>query len=575
MNIGSGGGGGGYGSSYIRTTRFALISSGTSGTVTLPPNSQVVLNDFGGTVDAVVVQVDSSYPTQVPALTAAGVVVATSFDSSGNYTFTDTPSSYPVAILYRVQQQLQNFDSTASNIWGGNEFHLVLPVADGGTGRSSLTQYGVLIGEGGGNINSSATGSSGQLFQSLDGSQDPSWTTATYPGTAAINDVMYATSANQWGNLAGITVAVLAAGFSGTPYYIQGTTNTVLRNTGLTLTFGTLNLGTDVTGILGLTLGGTGATTLTAHGVLLGEGSGKISATAAGSSGQILQSQGAADPIYTTATYPGTATINSIPYASAANTYTNLAGITNAVLAAGFSATPYYVQGTTFTVLRNTGPSLIFGAVNLGTDVTGLLGIALGGIGTTTLTNHGVIIGADGSALNATATGTSGLALIAQGNSADPIWGFPRLPLMIVQEQQSSGTSAGGFTAGSWVQRVLNTVVTNNIAGSTLSSNQITLGAGTYLVEASAPGCVVDRHQAVFYNTTDSAFTLVGTSEHSGSADFTTTRSFIQGVFSIASQKVFEIDHRCQTTKTVNGLGAAVTLGQVEVYTTAKIYQLA
>lgn len=54
--------------------------------------------------------------------------------------------------------------------------------------------------------------------------------------------------------------------------------------------------------------GGTGSTTLTNHGVLLGQGTSAVTATAAGSAGQVLQSSGAlADPTYSTATYPSTA----------------------------------------------------------------------------------------------------------------------------------------------------------------------------------------------------------------------------------------------------------------------------
>jgi hypothetical protein len=106
------------GGKYVRTTRFQIISSGTSGTVTLPTNSTVVLDDFGGTVDAVVAQVEGGYPTTISAKTSGGVVIGTTFDSSGNWSFSGTPSSYPVAIVYRVKQTLLNFDSTASNIWG-------------------------------------------------------------------------------------------------------------------------------------------------------------------------------------------------------------------------------------------------------------------------------------------------------------------------------------------------------------------------------------------------------------------------------------------------------------------------
>lgn len=105
---------------YVRTTRFEIINSGTSGSVTLPASSAVVLDDFGGTVDAVVAQVSGGKPLIQPAKTALEVIVASSFDASGNWVFTGTPSAYPVAILYRVRQKLVNFDSTSTNIWGNS-----------------------------------------------------------------------------------------------------------------------------------------------------------------------------------------------------------------------------------------------------------------------------------------------------------------------------------------------------------------------------------------------------------------------------------------------------------------------
>lgn len=126
------------GDKYVRTTRFEIISSGTSGTVTLPPNSEVVLDDFGGTVDAVVSKVSGGKPTLISAKSSSGAVIATSFNSSGNWVFTGTPSSYPVAILYRVRQKILNFDSTASNIWGNSNVEQITK-ADIGLGNVDNT----------------------------------------------------------------------------------------------------------------------------------------------------------------------------------------------------------------------------------------------------------------------------------------------------------------------------------------------------------------------------------------------------------------------------------------------------
>jgi hypothetical protein len=106
------------GTKYVRSTRFQIINSGTSGTITLPPNSTVVLDDFGGTVDAVIVKTSSNLPTTQSTVTSAGTVIATSFDSSGNWSLTGTPTAYPIAIVYRVKQLLDDYDSLASDIWG-------------------------------------------------------------------------------------------------------------------------------------------------------------------------------------------------------------------------------------------------------------------------------------------------------------------------------------------------------------------------------------------------------------------------------------------------------------------------
>ena len=106
------------GNKYVRTTRFASIGAGTGGAVALPPNSTVVLDDFGGGVDAVITTISAGYPTFSHAFTAAGAIVTTSFDAGGNYTLSGAPSAYPVALIYRVRQTLSDFDSTSTDIIG-------------------------------------------------------------------------------------------------------------------------------------------------------------------------------------------------------------------------------------------------------------------------------------------------------------------------------------------------------------------------------------------------------------------------------------------------------------------------
>lgn len=122
--VGSSGGGGSTDTTLrnknATTTRFAIISSGTSGTVALPSNATVILDDFGGTVDAVVTQATGGKPLQSHALTSTGSVVATTFDASGNWAFSAAPVAYPVAIVYRVYQTLINYTPLDADVWGDN-----------------------------------------------------------------------------------------------------------------------------------------------------------------------------------------------------------------------------------------------------------------------------------------------------------------------------------------------------------------------------------------------------------------------------------------------------------------------
>lgn len=106
------------GGAYVRSTRFTEISSGTSGTITLPAASTVVLDDFGGTTDAIITGMEGGKPTYEAVLDGSGNVVATTFDSSGTYVLSSTPVTYPVALVYRVRQTYFDFNGDDPDIIG-------------------------------------------------------------------------------------------------------------------------------------------------------------------------------------------------------------------------------------------------------------------------------------------------------------------------------------------------------------------------------------------------------------------------------------------------------------------------
>lgn len=139
---------------------------------------------------------------------------------------------------------------------------------------------------------------------------------------------------------------------------------------------------------------------------------------------------------------------------------------------------------------------------------------------------------------------------------------------MLVRDEKAQNTPGGASIVGTQI-RALNTVVANTISGASLTSNQITLPAGTYRVNAWATVRDTDRNRAFIYNVTDAATLSLGSSE-----DATTvlnSRSTINDRFTLAATKVLELRHYTQLAVASNGLGLEVNNGGVEVYSTVEI----
>jgi hypothetical protein len=148
---------------------------------------------------------------------------------------------------------------------------------------------------------------------------------------------------------------------------------------------------------------------------------------------------------------------------------------------------------------------------------------------------------------------------------------------LIVREEQTAGTNghAGAtFTSGGNRTRFLNATQVNTITGASLATNQITLPAGTYHCQASAPSFKVGNNLAWLANITDTAVEILGTSERSEAADGVQSRSFVDGVFTIAAEKVFELQHRCNSTRANDGFGSNAGI-TTEVYSVVSITKLA
>jgi hypothetical protein len=147
--------------------------------------------------------------------------------------------------------------------------------------------------------------------------------------------------------------------------------------------------------------------------------------------------------------------------------------------------------------------------------------------------------------------------------------------IAIFNETQANNTTGGTFTSGSYVKRVLNTTVVNNITGCSIASSVITLPAGTYFVSALAPALQVSNHKIRLQNTTDSTTIAIGTNSLTQAAVIVQTDAVLNTYFTLTASKNIELQHRCASTQATYGLGTAVNFGDNEIFSSITIARVA
>ena len=144
-------------------------------------------------------------------------------------------------------------------------------------------------------------------------------------------------------------------------------------------------------------------------------------------------------------------------------------------------------------------------------------------------------------------------------------------------DSKSDGTDGGSSVTGSWQTRDVNTEVADDGGVCALSSNQVTLSAGTYDINVLSPFIIVGGVRIRLYNVSDSSQEIISPSFIVGQTQLYTHNGFAElaGRFTIASSKTFRIEYMCQVATATVGLGAddAITAG-AEIYTKVQLWKV-
>lgn len=146
-----------------------------------------------------------------------------------------------------------------------------------------------------------------------------------------------------------------------------------------------------------------------------------------------------------------------------------------------------------------------------------------------------------------------------------PTANIPAFSYVKCSNTQTSGTGGGTATSGGWNNCVLNTKDNDTGSIATLSSNQVALPAGTYLVRAVQVFNTTNGSQMRLYNVTDSSVIINGITLYAYSVGLVQTCSHILGQFTISGTKTIAMQYQVQTTVSTTGLGQGQSFG-TEVY---------
>lgn len=461
------------GMSWITTvTASPFVGTGgatiTGGTINLNATSNYAVNIGTGTTTSTVtvggsgtqtIAVGTGAGIKTVALGSSNTTSATNIKGGSGGVNVNVSVNEPVNIGTGSSTGLttigggSNYLALDTTNWGITSGGLVtlgvdLDVTEGGTGVSTLTDHGVLLGSGASDITAVSVGTNGQILVGVT-TADPRMVTLSGDIASITTDgvVDFTTVIVEDGGTGLATLTdnslVVGAGTGNVEFVTVGTDGQILVGyTSLNPVFTTLSgdissvttAGVVTFATLDVATGGTGATTFTDGGVILGATTGALEVSNAGTDGMVLIGVTGANPRMVdlsgdiaSITTDGVVDLATVEVADGG---TGAVSLTNysVLIGSGTAAITPITEGTDgqFLIGYTTADPVfvtltgdVSSVTTAGVVTLATLDVGTGGTGATSLTDHGVLVGSDATAITVVAVGTDGQVLVGV-STADP-----------------------------------------------------------------------------------------------------------------------------------------------------------
>ena len=209
--------------------------------------------------------------------------------------------------------------------------------------------------------------------------------------------------------------------------------------------------------------------------------------------------------------------------------------------------------------------------MKIGNTNTGASTLNLNSLGTKAITYP------NGAALGGGELQAGTVALFFYDGTSFQLVSLPTLlnAMATITESYVTNTGPGGALSG-LNTRALNTIQYSGITGLSLASSAVSLPAGSYWFDGSAPAysaSVIIFNQLILYNNTSSALALPGTAEY-GNGSSAQTRSRVSGLLTFSVTTSLSLKHWFSGAQSVDGLGVPSNSGYDNIYATLDIIKV-